>query len=76
MPDEYCFPTRKEKKVYLAPGDRRRFQLDYIMVRQSYVNIVKNAPTYLCADVNSDHNLVVMKVRLKLMKRATKHKME
>ena len=41
-------------------------QLDYIMVKQRYRNSVKNANAFPGADANSDHNLVVMRAKLKL----------
>lgn len=66
-------PERR-RYTWKAPGDIRRFQLDYIMIRQCYRNSVKNAHTFPGADVNSDHNLVYMKIRLKLkrLKQATR----
>ena len=50
------------------PGDVRRYQLDYILVRQRYRNSVKNCHACPGADVNSDHNLVRMKVQLRFKK--------
>lgn len=41
-------------------------QLDYIIVRQRYKTSVKNSCSYPGTDVDSDHNLVIMKVGLKL----------
>ena len=38
------------------------------MVRQRYRNSVKNAKCYPGADINSDHNLVAMKMRVELKK--------
>ena len=62
-------PAREEKKVYVEnPGDRQRFQIDYILVKQRYRNSVKSSWSYPGADVNSDHNLVAMKVNVKLKK--------
>jgi len=57
-----------ERRIYTwtAPGNTRRRQLDYIMVKQRYKNSVKNAHAYPGADADSDHNLVAMKVKLKL----------
>ncbi|XP_063602919.1 uncharacterized protein LOC134778914 [Penaeus indicus] len=52
----------------IAPGDIRRLQLDYILVTQRYRTSVKNSCSFPGADVDSDHNLVLMKVRLKLKK--------
>jgi len=60
----------KERRIYTwkAPGDCRRMQLDYIMVKQRYRNSVKNSHTFPGADADSDHNLVAMKAQLKLKK--------
>ena len=41
-------------------------QLDYIMVKKRYRNSVKDSHAFPGADVDSDHNLVTMKVRLTL----------
>ena len=50
------------------PGDRGRYQLDYIyiVVRQRSSNSVKKSCSYPGADVGSDHNLVMVKIRVKL----------
>ena len=45
-----------------------RLQLDYIMVRQRYKTNVKNSFSYQGADVDSNHNMMIMKVSLKLKK--------
>ena len=53
------------------PGDRGRFQIDYILVKQKCRNAVKNSKAYPGADADSDHNLVMMEyeVRLKTIKK-------
>jgi exonuclease III len=68
---------KRRRYTWKAPGDRERYQIDYIMVRQRYRNSVKNAKSYPGADVNSDHNLVAMSTDIKLkkiMKRGNKKK--
>ena len=57
---------KRRRYTWKRPGDTGRFQLDYIMVKQRYRNSVKNCRAYPGADVNSDHNLVVAKMDLKL----------
>ena len=42
-----------------------RNQIDYLLVPQRFRNIM-NARTFTGADCNSDHELLVMKMRLKL----------
>lgn len=59
-----------ERRLYtwMRPGDTGRYQIDYIMVRQRFRNQVLDCKTFPGADVDSDHNLLVMKCRLKLKK--------
>ena len=70
-----CFEHEKRRRyTWKLPGDTRRYQLDYILVRQRFRNSVKNACSYPGADADSGHNLVVMKqtVQLKKLKRRRK----
>ena len=60
--------NNRRRYTWKAPGDIRRMQLDYIIVRQRYKTSVKNSCSYPGTDVDSDHNLVIMKVGLKLKK--------
>ncbi|XP_047474146.1 craniofacial development protein 2-like [Penaeus chinensis] len=62
------FKNNSRRYTWKALGDIRRLQLDYIIVRQRYKTSVKNSCSYPGADVDSDHNLVIMKVGLKLKK--------
>ncbi|XP_049944546.1 uncharacterized protein LOC126426686 [Schistocerca serialis cubense] len=59
-----------ERRLYTwkNPGDTERCQIDYIMVRQRFSNQVLNCMTFPGADVDSNHNLLVMNCRLKLKK--------
>lgn len=43
------------------PGDIRRYQINYIIVRKRYKNQVHRCKIYPGNDVNSDHNLLMMK---------------
>ena len=52
----------------MSPGDLRRYQIDYILVRQRYRNSVKSSWSYPGSNVDSDHNLVAMRLKLKLKK--------
>jgi len=62
------------RRIYTwkQPGDINRYQIDYIMVKQRFRNQVKNCKTFPGADIDSDHNLVVMKCNLKLKTLAKK----
>ena len=62
------YKQEKRRYTWKQPGDKKRFQLDYILVRQRYRNSVKKACSYPGADADTDHNLVLMKTKLKLKK--------
>ena len=64
---------RRRRYTWKTPGDRERYQIDFILIRQRYRNAVKNSKVYPGADADSDHNLVAMElaVRFKFIK---KHK--
>ena len=51
-----------------APGDWSRHQLDYILVKHRFRNSVKDVQTLPGADIDSNHNLLVAKVRTRLKK--------
>ena len=42
-----------------------RYQIDYILVKQRFGNHVKECKSYSGADIDSEHNLVIMKCSLK-----------
>jgi exonuclease III len=67
---------KRRRYTWKKAGDTGRYQLDYILVRQRYGNTVKNSRSYPGADVDSDHNLVLMdvKIRFKKIKRSQKWK--
>ena len=56
----------RRRCTWKQPGDTNRYQLNYILVRQRYRNSVKQSSNYTGADVGSDHNLVMMKIKVKL----------
>ena len=58
------------RKVYTwkSPVDIVRSQIDYIMIKKRFRNNVKQAKAYPGADINSDHNPVVIKLKVKLKK--------
>jgi hypothetical protein len=62
---------RKPKRrlyPWKAPGDRSRYQLDYILVKHRFRNSVKDVHTLPGADIDSDHNLLVAKIGTRLKK--------
>lgn len=61
-----CFdPHRRRRYTWKMPGDINRYQIDYIMVKNRFKNQVKKSRSYPGADIDSDHNLVMMKCELK-----------
>ena len=48
-----------------SPGDLHRNQIDYIMINHRFKNNLKNVKSYPGADVGSDHNPVVMSLKVK-----------
>ena len=71
------FKKRKTKLyTWKSPGDRKRYQIDYILVNQRFRNSIRDVKTLPGADIDSDHNLLVTAVqtRLKSMKKAEKRK--
>ncbi|XP_023233867.1 craniofacial development protein 2-like [Centruroides sculpturatus] len=55
------------RRVYTwkSPGDICRNQIDFILIKERF-RIIKQAKSYLGADINSDHNPVVVKAKIKL----------
>ena len=51
-----------------ATGDRSRHQLDYIHVLHRFRNSVKYMQTLPRADIDSDHNILVVKISTRLKK--------
>jgi len=71
-----CFDHhRRRRYTWKMPGDINRYQIDYIMVKNRFKNQVKESRSYPGADIDSDHNLVMMKCELKF-KRITGKKKE
>ncbi|VVC27559.1 Endonuclease/exonuclease/phosphatase [Cinara cedri] len=52
---------KRRRYTWKMPGDLGRYQIDFILVRNRFKNQVKSCKTYPGADINSDHNLVMMK---------------
>ena len=60
--------TKRRLYTWKASGDWSRHQLDYILVKYRFRNSVKDVQTLPGADIDSDHNLLVAKVRTSLKK--------
>lgn len=50
----------KKRYTWKIPGDINRYQIDYIIIKNRFKNQTKDSRNYPGADVNSDHNLVMM----------------
>ena len=62
-----CFEHKLRRRyTWKVPWDTRSQQIDFILVKQRYNNSVKNAVAYPGADCYSEHNLVMMKIKLRL----------
>ena len=57
---------KRQIYTWKASGDCNRYQMNYIFVQNRYKNSVKNVHAYPGADANSDLNMVMIKVRLRL----------
>ena len=76
----YCLPQPEPRSLdsasstvpqgvpWRSPGDRTRNQIDYICVNERWRNSILDCKTYPGADIGSDHNPVVAKVRVILKK--------
>jgi len=63
------FKHEKQRRyTWKSPGDYARYQLDYILVKTRYKNSVLNAHTLPGVDADTDHNLLVVKIRVALKK--------
>ncbi|XP_072025376.1 craniofacial development protein 2-like [Amphiura filiformis] len=52
--------------TWSSPGDRTRNQIDYIMVQKRWRSTLQNVRTRPSADCGSDHQLLVVKLKLRL----------
>ena len=56
------------RKLYTwkSPDGDTRNQIDYILTNKRFRNCVKQAKTYPGSDINSDHNPVIVKMKIQL----------
>ena len=56
---------KPKRRLYTwkAPGDWSQHQLDYILVKHQFRNSVKDVQTLSGADTDSDHNLLVARLK-------------
>ena len=54
--------------TWKSPGDLYRNQIDYVIIKTRFKNTVVDCRTSPGADIGSDHNPVIMKMKVKLKK--------
>ena len=59
--------------TWKSSGDIVRHQIDYIMIKKRFRNNVKQTKAYPGADINSEHDPVVIKLKVKLRKMQKTH---
>jgi len=59
---------KRQLYTWASPDGQYQKQIDYILCSRRWRNSVKSAKTRLGADCGSDHELLIAKFRLKLMK--------
>jgi len=59
---------KRRRYTWKMPRDLGRYQIDFILVKNRFKNRVKSCKTYPGANINSDHNLVMIKCDLKFKK--------
>ena len=64
---KHPLPTTQEE-TWTSPDGQHRNQIDYILCSQRWRSSIQAAKTRLGADCGSDHELLIVKFRLKLRK--------
>lgn len=71
------FQHHKIKRfTWKAPDNIRKAQINYILVRERYKNQVKGSKNYPEADININHNLILMHYELQFKKLQKKQGMK
>ena len=66
---KHPLPTTQEKTLlWTSPDGQYQKQIDYILCSQRWRNSIQSAKTRLGANCGSDHELLIVKFRLKLKK--------
>jgi hypothetical protein len=69
---------KPKRRLYTwkSAGDRSRYQLVYVLVKQRFRNDVKDVQTLPGADIDCDHNILVATICTRLKKIIRFHKSE
>ncbi|XP_050424191.1 craniofacial development protein 2-like [Adelges cooleyi] len=57
--------------TWVAPGDTNRYQMDYVLAKSRFKKQVMTSHSFPSAEIDCDHNLVVMKYKI-IHKKVTK----
>ena len=55
--------------TWTSPDGKTRNQIDYIAIAQKWADSIRNCKAYPGADCDSDHNLIIAKLKIKLIKK-------
>ena len=59
---------KRRRYTWISPVYSQRYQIDYILIQETFRNCLKNANTLPGADINSDHALLIGEVDIRLKK--------
>jgi endonuclease/exonuclease/phosphatase family metal-dependent hydrolase len=59
---------REHKITWMIPGGTEGNQIDHMLISKKWKRIIQDVRTYRGANVDSDHLLVVAKMRMKVVK--------
>lgn len=64
----YEVPKRR-RYTWKAPGYKKRYQIDYILVKKKYKNQIRSSYSYPGNQIDSDHILIKTKCNIRFKKR-------
>lgn len=59
---------KRRRYTWISPGDINRYQIDYILTKSSSNILIKSCHSYLGAEIDSDHKLLIAECYLKCSK--------
>jgi len=64
----YEVPKRR-RNTWKAPGDKSRQQIDYILVKKKFRNLIRSSHLYPGNQIDSDHIVVKAKCNIRFKKK-------
>jgi len=58
------FEVSKRRYTWVAPGVTHRYQIDYVLPKSRFKKPIMRSHSFLGADIDNNHNLVVMKYKI------------